>query len=300
MVRALLPILLHAMVSSTQARGPVTYKIDASGREDSFRTPEWLTPSMLAGECSTVWTSSFWKYILPYRVRFGLGGDFYWWAPYQGDGPTEVGVGTYLTDPMFTVRPDGSWEAHYFGANRFTPNPLNATNCCCEYVAGRAASEPRVLADYFVAVVPSSSERPMEEVCAPYKQQCPSNNATAFQLLGSPFIEVYSTCWPLGAAVARFPSQAVAGCAVLLAMAVSLCALRGCCCGWAHADADTYRMLDVEAVAPGGLGALRGQAAGRPAALGKAYALKKLAPEAAPMRAAKQHAAPQRSAGPTL
>ena len=155
---------------------------------------EWRTPQLLIGDCSTVWTSSFSKYKMPYRVRWLDQRFFQWWAPYKNGMAVEVGDGMYLSSPLSTVHEDGSWETHYFGANRFTPDPANSTNCCCEYVGGRGTNEPRVLADYCVANVPQSAHRPMAEVCAPYMRECPSNNATARELMGNPFIEVYATC----------------------------------------------------------------------------------------------------------
>jgi hypothetical protein len=136
---------------------------------------------------------------MPYRVDFGDKGTFRWWAPILAGG-TEVGNGVYLSAPRTIIGEGGSWEVGYFGANRFTPDPANSTNCCCEYVGEAGPGQPRVLADYFAAVVPNSAHLPLEEVCAPHVRQCPADNATALQTMGKPFIEIYSPCVPLGSA----------------------------------------------------------------------------------------------------
>lgn len=163
--------------------------------EKSESTP-WNTPSYLIGECSTVWTSAFADYKLPYTVLFGDSGFYRWWSPLKSGDSTEIGVGMYLSPPVTEIKNDGSWETHYFGANHFTPDASDSTNCCCEYIGGKGASHPRILADYCVATVPHSAHRPMAEVCLPYLQACPANNATAFQMMGQPFVEIYETCGP--------------------------------------------------------------------------------------------------------
>jgi len=161
---------------------------------DLSKTPHWLS-----GHCSTVWTSSVGKYKMPYRVEFGAAGFFRWWAPFSTGVGEERGTGTYLSSLHTIVHQDGSWETGYFGANRFTPDPNNSTNCCCEYVGQAAGNgQPRVLADYCIAVVPNSAHLPFEEVCAPHIRQCPLTNATASAELGPPFIEIYLPCFPLG------------------------------------------------------------------------------------------------------
>mmetsp|Transcript_112060 Transcript_112060/g.311943 ORF Transcript_112060/g.311943 Transcript_112060/m.311943 type:complete len:330 (+) Transcript_112060:111-1100(+) len=210
--------------SSWSTQGAQDYSIAGTGTAGGWT---WQTPDLLVGECSTVWTSSFWKYDLPYTVHFGKAGHFRWWAPYQFGGAIEVGVGKFLSPPVSLEREDGSWETHYFGANHFTPNDNNSTNCFCEYVGGAGPGQPRVLADYIVAVVPSSSHLSMEEACTPYVQRCPADNATAFEELGSPFIEVYSTCLSPRAAAAAAAVRV--GSCLLLAL-VLLAALR---CAWA-------------------------------------------------------------------
>lgn len=179
---------VRVMSDSTQA---------ALLRAESTEFTPWRTPSYLVGECNTVWTSSYAKYKLPYTVHFGDSGFYRWWAPLKTGKDTEIGVGMYLSPPDTIIRKDGSWETHYFGANHFRPDASNSTNCCCEYIGGKGPNHPRVLADYFVAVVPHSSHRPMAEVCHPYVRECPTSNATAFQLMGEPFIEIYGTCGPV-------------------------------------------------------------------------------------------------------
>jgi len=131
---------------------------------------------------------------MPYRVHFGSGGRFAWWAPYKVGPATEVGHGMILSQPARTERADGSWEAHWFGANNFVPSPTNSTLCACEYVGGKGPGHPRVLADYIIATVPNTLGQPLEETCAPFFRVCPANNATALQEMGKPFIEIYSEC----------------------------------------------------------------------------------------------------------
>jgi len=180
----------------------------------------WRTPRLLVGHCNTVWTTSFAKYKLPYPVSFGATGHFRWWAPYKHGDATEVGEGMYLSPPVSAKREDGSWEVHYFSANRYTPDAQNSTLCCCEYVGGLGPGKPRVLADYMIASVPASNHRPMPEVCAPFKQACPIDNATALQTLGSPFIEIYDSCEP---SVEPIPQWALAGLLALLVALGRLC-----------------------------------------------------------------------------
>jgi len=171
---------------------------------ETTKSTPWGTPSYLVGVCNTVWTSAFAHYKLPYSVHFGDSGYYKWWSPLASGTDTEIGVGMLLSPPNTVYRTDGSWETHYFGANHFRPDASNSTNCCCEYVGGEGPDHPRVLADYFVAKVPHSSHRPMAEVCHPYLRECPTSNATAFQLFGKPFIEIYDTCRPVVAWPAYF------------------------------------------------------------------------------------------------
>jgi len=173
----------------------LTWLVVAAAEEAAFGG-EWPTAPFMTGDCSTVWTTSFAKYTMPYKVQWASRGSFRWRAPYKDGLATEVGEGTYLSKPVTTVRPDGSWESHYFSANRFLPDPDAATICACEYVGGASPDGVKVLADYIVAKVPRSDTRPMQDVCAPFIQQCPPDNATALRELGSPFIEVYESCGP--------------------------------------------------------------------------------------------------------
>lgn len=186
------PILLCASIQAATAWGQ-----GAQPGPQALKL--WPTPPRLGGTCSTVWTSSTGKYELPYRVDFSDTGAFRWWAPILAGG-VEVGNGVFLSAPQTIVKEGGSWEVSYFGANRFTPDLTNSTNCCCEYVGEVGPGQPRVLADYFVAVVPNTAHLPMEEVCAPHVRQCPRDNATALRTIGKPFIEIYSPCVPRGSA----------------------------------------------------------------------------------------------------
>jgi len=197
-----------------------------SGQAAAVEAGAWRTPPLLVGTCNTVWCSGFAKYELPYSVHFAATGHFRWWAPYRTGEATEVGEGMFLSAPISTEREDGSWEVHYFSANRYAPDDeANSTICTCEYVGGLGPGKPRVLADYIVANVPASHDRPMAEVCAPFHQACPMDNATALQVLGSPFIEIYGSCGPLAEPV---PQWALAGLLVLLVALCKLCfVLRG-------------------------------------------------------------------------
>jgi hypothetical protein len=183
----------------------------------------WSVPSLLLGECSTAWTSSWAKYRMPYRVQFGADGRYRWWAPYRVGPATEVGKGMILSQPARTEHADGSWEAHWFASNNFLPSPDNSTNCCCEYVGGKGPGHPRVLADYCVASVPNSLDKPQEETCAPFIRTCPASNATALQEMGKPFIEVYTEC---SAGILVEPwAEALAAAASLLTLLMGIASL---------------------------------------------------------------------------
>lgn len=179
---------------------------------DTASTPPWLNL-----HCDTIWTSHTGAYKLPYFVEFSRG-MFKWWAP-KLDTQEEVGVGKYLSPLRTITREDGSWETFYFGANRFTPNGMDSTNCCCEYVGQPGPGQPHVLADYIVAVVPGTFGVSMQEACSPFFQECPKDNATALQTLGTPFIEIYDPCWQPGGEVA---STGEAGIAVFAGVAGGL------------------------------------------------------------------------------
>eukprot|EP00931_Biecheleriopsis_adriatica_P032491 TRINITY_DN18963_c0_g1_i1.p1 TRINITY_DN18963_c0_g1~~TRINITY_DN18963_c0_g1_i1.p1 ORF type:complete len:288 (+),score=44.96 TRINITY_DN18963_c0_g1_i1:74-937(+) len=189
---------LHTFMAVQWAMAAMVGGSPQSGTwQDMASTPPWLN-----GHCSTVWTSSTGVYELPYRVEFGAEGAYKWWAPFvQAERGSEVGVGAYLSPLVTITREDGSWETGYFGANRFTPDKTNTTNCCCEYVGQAGPGQPRVLADYCVAAVPGSWHQSMQEACAPHLQACPADNATALKTMGAPFIEIYSPCIPLAGAI---------------------------------------------------------------------------------------------------
>eukprot|EP00401_Gymnodinium_catenatum_P044199 CAMPEP_0117606050 /NCGR_PEP_ID=MMETSP0784-20121206/79510_1 /TAXON_ID=39447 /ORGANISM="" /LENGTH=214 /DNA_ID=CAMNT_0005409115 /DNA_START=297 /DNA_END=937 /DNA_ORIENTATION=+ len=208
------------------AKGVANSTTVKNGGSDSLDSSQWQrtawdTPPLLLGGCSTTWTTSFAKYFMPYLVIFGRSGYFRWWAHYKNGMATEVGEGVFLSAPVSTVRADGSWETHYFSANRFRPNADKSTNCACEYVGGEGTDKPRVLADYILAVVPNSAQRPMPEVCAPYMRQCPVDNATAYEVFGRPFIEIYESCGR--ASAETFSSRAAF---TLVAVLMAACVLR--------------------------------------------------------------------------
>jgi len=205
----------------------------------------WGAPPLLLGECSTAWTSSWAKYRMPYLVSFGAGGRYRWWAPYRVGPATEVGRGRILSQPVRTEHADGSWEAHWFASNSFVPSPDNSTNCCCEYVGGKGPGHPRVLADYCVASVPNSGDKPHEETCAPFIRTCPASNATALQEMGMPFIEVYTEC---SAGILVEPwAEALAAAASLLAVLMGIASIRRLAVRAALEDApDGYQPLAAE------------------------------------------------------
>jgi len=225
----------------------------------------WSVPPLLLGECSTAWTSSWAKYTLPYRVQFGAGGRYRWWAPYRDGSATELGKGMILSPPVRTERADGSWEAHWFAANSFVPSPDNSTNCCCEYVGGKGPGHPRVLADYCVGSVPNTLDKPQEETCAPFLRACPASNATALQEMGMPFVEYYTDC-SSGIPVAPW-AEALAAAAALLAALMGLAAItRRALLAHKAAEpaADAYQALAAEeGRAPAG-GAARAEEAPPP------------------------------------
>jgi len=192
---------------------------------DRSNTQYWLT-----AYCSTVWTSNVGKYKLPFGFKFGTTGSYRWWAPLANGVGEEHGSGTYLSLLHTTLHDDGSWETSYFAANRFTPDATNATHCCCEYV-GQAAGvgQPRVKADYCIATVSHSSHLPLEEVCVPHIRQCPLNNATALAKMGSPFIQIYSSCASLSEhpSSSRNPERILQHCLVLMVAVAAVVQLAG-------------------------------------------------------------------------
>jgi len=179
-----------------------------------------IAPQAIRGSWDTIWTSSYAKYNMPYPVHFRADGKFSWQAPYKDGNAIEVGTGMYLSSVHQTNHRDGSWEAHYYGANRFLPDSNNGTNCCCEYVGSRGNGYPTVLADYFVKMVPNSNHLPMDEVCAPYVVECPLHNSTASAVLGNPFIEVYLRPAVIAAEVSEKQNQKLF-CALALSVAVA-------------------------------------------------------------------------------
>jgi len=217
-----------------------------------------IAPHAIRGGWDTIWTTSFAKYNMPYPVHFGADGKFSWQAPYKDGSAIEVGTGTYLSSVHQTNHRDGSWEAHYYGANRFLPDSNNGTNCCCEYVGSRGTGYPTVLADYFVKTVPNSNHLPMEEVCTPYLVECPLHNSTASLVLGNPFIEVYLRPAVIAAEVSEKENQklfyavalsvAVAGISLLLWVSVrKLLGNRELNKDASSASADSVTRLDLEA-----------------------------------------------------
>eukprot|EP00401_Gymnodinium_catenatum_P079770 CAMPEP_0117491846 /NCGR_PEP_ID=MMETSP0784-20121206/18276_1 /TAXON_ID=39447 /ORGANISM="" /LENGTH=331 /DNA_ID=CAMNT_0005286647 /DNA_START=58 /DNA_END=1053 /DNA_ORIENTATION=+ len=189
-------VLCASAAASEGIPGAGALSAASSAAEDGSHASHdaWEALPLFSDECSEVWANPFVKYKLLFDANFRGSGQYSRWALSRDGKATGIGEAMRLSTPVHAVRADGSWEVHYFSASRYTPNVTNSTNCACEYIVGDGAGRPRTLADYSVAVVPHSAHRPMSEVCAPYKQLCPSDNATARELMGKPSIEMNSSC----------------------------------------------------------------------------------------------------------
>jgi hypothetical protein len=141
------------------------------------------------GYCSTVWTTGYMRYSLPYPVHFSPYGTFTWIAPFLNRLGAEMGEGKILSTPV-TEFQNGTWTARYFAATRFYPG--GTTTCCCEFLSWSNEDAHRILTDYCRATLPGTRGMPLADVCEPYSQEpCPHDNATAYRLMGSPFVEEY-------------------------------------------------------------------------------------------------------------
>jgi len=146
--------------------------------------------------CDVAWCSYPTLNVLPYSVEFGTS-EYRWVAPLAGGTSKEHGTAVLLSKPHLRVNKTDAWEASYFSANRFTPDPLNSTLCSCEYLSRDAPGSPVFLSDYLIAQVPNSAHRPFAEVCAPFLRACPVDNRTAVELFDVALTEMYTNCLPL-------------------------------------------------------------------------------------------------------
>jgi len=141
------------------------------------------------------------RYVFPYPVEFRAAG-YVWSAPKKDGSATELGVGVLLTKAELKGDAASAWETGYLVAKRFTPDALNSTFCACEYVSRGLPGGPVVLSDYEVATVKNSAHLPFAEVCAPSARYCPSDNHTAFEVMGAAMTEVFTDCEYISAAEA--------------------------------------------------------------------------------------------------
>lgn len=153
-----------------------------------------------------MWNSFASWYVMPYTVHFLASGEFNWVSPLNKSKwgvlhTVEAGHGQVLSPIIQKYRDDGSWEAHFFGANRY--NLCNSTTCvaaststkcACYYLGSHGLGLPITLSNYHMAEPFNTSKQTEAEACGPYIQKCPVDNATASKLLGTPFLEVYATC----------------------------------------------------------------------------------------------------------
>jgi len=146
--------------------------------------------------CDVAWCSHFTKYALPYSVEFATS-KYQWVADFVEGTAKELGAAVVLSKPYLRVNTTDVWEAGYFSANRFTPDPMNSTLCSCEYLSRDGPGSPIRNTDYLIAQVPNSAHRPFAEVCAPFLRACPVDNRTAFDLLDVPFNEMFTNCLPV-------------------------------------------------------------------------------------------------------
>jgi len=151
-----------------------------------------LPPSKLPllGRCTVKWNSNSDQYTFNgdsnYAV-FAPNGSFSWVAPFKNQRGEEHGQGYVLDAPIRTVNLDGSWEVVRRVSNYLYPP--TSTGCCCEYISGPNGNDgaaigwPITLSDYGVG-------------CSDMQTHgaCPKDNATALQLLGAPYSEVYVGC----------------------------------------------------------------------------------------------------------
>lgn len=168
------------------------------------------------GNCHAIWNSYASLYLMPYTVHFLASGSFEWTSPLNQalwDWPgcpksecanftTEVGDGRVLSSTSYTANEDGSWEGHYFGANRYHMCHQNgtcaqagtSTKCACYFLGSHGPGQPVILSNYQVAEPFNTSQLSHEEACRPFIKSCPVDNATAHRLYGAPFLEVYANC----------------------------------------------------------------------------------------------------------
>lgn len=170
---------------------PLTGEARVHGDADTLAA--FATPTPVLGECSAIWTNHWYKYTMPYAVHWSKNGLFNWTAPFKDPSKGfERGRGTIMGTPTIRSYADGSWTAAYHAATSFLPD--GNTTCTCEYLTGKSSGEI-VYTDYLRANIQGRVADSVWDVCGPYlSKPCPADNASAFVAIGTPFVEVYSSC----------------------------------------------------------------------------------------------------------
>jgi len=161
---------------------------------DADAAAAFATPTPVLGECSAIWTNHIYKYQMPYAVHWSKNGLFNWTTAFKDPSKGfERGRGTIMGTPTFRRYADGSWTAAYHAATSFLPD--GNTTCVCEYLSGKSSGEEIVYTDYLMANIQGRVDDSVWDVCGPYlSKPCPADNESALVAIGSPFVEVYSSC----------------------------------------------------------------------------------------------------------
>lgn len=163
----------------------------AAAREEGSPPPE------ITGRCtgSCVKNAAYpCTYVPTYPVWFWANGSFNWQAPYADGSAVEIGHGRILSSVIESRQANGSWQASWYGGNRYIPDPLQVTHCACYYAKGTGKGMPWLLSNYGIANVQNSSHLSVEAVCRSHWTQCPTTNTSAFRRWGRPWIEIYLGC----------------------------------------------------------------------------------------------------------
>jgi len=162
---------------------------------------QWTTagtpPAEILGQCTATCVDNPdypCMYTPTYPVWFWENGTFTWRAPYLNGSAVEIGQGGMFTAVNEIRHPNGSWTAHWYGGNRYVPDPKKVTHCACYYAGGVGRGQRWLLSNFEVAYVPNSFHLSVEEVCRPHALTCPPTNASAFERWGPPWVEKYLGC----------------------------------------------------------------------------------------------------------
>uniref|UniRef100_A0A7S4PS11 Cellulase n=1 Tax=Alexandrium monilatum TaxID=311494 RepID=A0A7S4PS11_9DINO len=156
-------------------------------------------PAQIIGRCTaTCVGSAKWPchYTPTYPVWFRPNGTFNWRAPILNSSAVEVGQGYILSEVAEQQWENGTWAAHYYGGNRYEPDPRHVTHCACYYLEGTGYGGPWRLYNYGVADPADTAGEPVSAVCARSRVHCPATQAEAAERWGSPFVESYLGCVP--------------------------------------------------------------------------------------------------------